>query len=739
MADELDRPVHENEQVIEDDPLAELARIVAGEDEPEQASSVAPVAMETPVEPPVEDDVPPVTESAAADEVAQTAEAVQDIAEQSHVEESVLVDEEIPAETISADPELSELDSADSAMEELEAALESGLGDVSADASGLQDSLNAALEPEPQDDFMDGLKSALDEAMALEPAPVPVEAAPVEPQITEVPQADVSDAAAAAMEQVIEEGASVREELALGAEAEIDLNPEIEETSVHLSDDLIAQTPHSEEQDLGDVFANEFQQVLEQEQIVPEPAPAPVDPVSHDNTLAAGVVAAAASVTAGAAVTESSEAAVTEPSEIDFGSAFAEELGIDTLGEADGWSSGDTEAAEADFAQAVLPGDVASASYAEPDAFDPDPGHMDNVVPGGDVAAGAAIANANDNTSQGGRKYAVAALVIALFAGTIAAGYGFLGGDALSTANNDDPVLVKAEIEPFKEKPEDPGGRVPANQDKASYEQVEGQTGNGVVQESLVSENEEPATVDEEQLVEISEPESNLAEKSVERLSSTEAESNTATVNDTLTTQSDLTPKVVQTVTVKPDGTIVNKPLAQEPLAQASRVIETATNTASDAVNSVQSLREIATEVKPVETTVIKKPAAIDGAQSTGTIAIPEASPLPKPVVQPQAEPVKVAVAAPEPTPQPVQPQAARKSEWVVQVSSQRSADAAQASFLNLRNRFSAMQGRPMSIQRANVNGSTFYRVRLQTASRDDANQLCTSLKAQGGSCFVTR
>lgn len=80
-----------------------------------------------------------------------------------------------------------------------------------------------------------------------------------------------------------------------------------------------------------------------------------------------------------------------------------------------------------------------------------------------------------------------------------------------------------------------------------------------------------------------------------------------------------------------------------------------------------------------------------------------------------------------------------KKSAWVVQVSSQRSAEEAQASFANMRSRFSILRGRSMSIQRATVNEATYYRVRVQTKSRKDANQLCSKLIQQGGNCFVTR
>ena len=321
------------------------------------------------------------------------------------------------------------------------------------------------------------------------------------------------------------------------------------------------------------------------------------------------------------------------------------------------------------------------------------------------VESGPVVANDNG----GGKKYAVAALVIALFAGAIAAGYGFLGGDNATVASGT-PEIIKADTNPVKVKPDDPGGLVPENQDNASYGDLGGENNVAVSQETLTSQTEEPIILNT----------GNTSEpvKSDDRL--TASEDTGATPN---AASSSVLPKVVQTVTVKPDGTIITKPSVPKPVETALNTV-TIGDTANVAVN-------------PVETQVITKPDAIDGAKTTGDITIPSASPLPKPVVKAQPAPAKKVAAAPKP--KPVAPAPVRKSEWVVQVSSQTTPEAAQASFANMRNKFSALQGRAMAIQRANVNGTTYYRVRVQTASRADANQLCSRLAAAGGSCFVTR
>jgi len=83
----------------------------------------------------------------------------------------------------------------------------------------------------------------------------------------------------------------------------------------------------------------------------------------------------------------------------------------------------------------------------------------------------------------------------------------------------------------------------------------------------------------------------------------------------------------------------------------------------------------------------------------------------------------------------------ATHTQWTVQVSSQRSDDAAQSSYGNLKRRFSSLlSDRSVSVQKADVEGKgTFYRVRIPASSKSDAISLCESMKSAGGSCFVTR
>ncbi|MGQ7791462.1 SPOR domain-containing protein [Faunimonas sp. B44] len=96
--------------------------------------------------------------------------------------------------------------------------------------------------------------------------------------------------------------------------------------------------------------------------------------------------------------------------------------------------------------------------------------------------------------------------------------------------------------------------------------------------------------------------------------------------------------------------------------------------------------------------------------------------------------------AAPRATAQPTSTPAS--GGYVVQLSSQRSAEQAQSTFNALKSRYSSVLGSySADIQRAEVaDKGTYYRVRVgPMATRDQAIGVCEQLKAAGGSCFVTR
>ena len=679
MSEQFKQDTGSQSPEIEDDPLAELARIVAGEPElraPEQAHVIE---GHTPADPSIEaaleeqlmqefaqadDDLSePISEPETFDEI-ESPSFVDDINssieqitnEQPHVEPAM--PEPVMDEPVMEEPALAENIQPPIHQETVEANSE----------AGFQDGLISALE-------MEIVGNAPSETQGVVEEPV------FQPEVDHSmvdTSVETSDPAAEVQVETMQE--TLEQELAMQFEPS---EPVVEQPSTSIDDDL------------GAAFANEFEQISSQQDV----------PISDTFVVQEPVVAQAT-------ISQPMEQAPVEGDtglEMDFEAAFAQELEEISVPETQGWAETDTAEANSAFATAASPV-VAAATVADPDvnldASEYDPGHVGSIDEISSVDAGVAVANDNG----GGKKYAVAALVIALFAGAIAAGYGFLGGST-STVATGTPEIIKADVDPVKVKPKDPGGLVPENQDNASYVDLGGENNVAVSQQTLNSQTEEPLVLNTGNSAELP--------KSDDRLSS--SDDTGATPN---ATGSSVLPKVVQTVVVKPDGTIIAKPVEPKP-------VETA-------LNNVTIGNTANVEVKPVSTQVIKKPETIDGAKAaTGDITIPVASPLPKPVVKPKPAPVKKVAAAPKP--KKVAPPPTRKSEWVVQVSSQRTPEAAQSSFSTMRNRFSVLQGRAMSIQRANVNGTTYYRVRVQTASRDDATQLCSSLASAGGNCFVTK
>ena len=690
MSEQFKQDAESQGQEIEDDPLAELARIVAGEPElnPQPQTTVA---EETPVE-------DTSLEAALEEQLMGEFSSDEISAEAPPVEETVEVEAPSFVEDINSTVE--QINSEESSEPEVH--YEPEHIEVSAEAE-------APIEAEavdPEIGFQNGLIDALEMEIGGGPAPEPIEEPVLDPVLdiaqveetyqTPVEEAIAQDPVAEVEMQASNIQASLEQELTDHFES-FDVPDEVPtEEPMSIVDEPVA----SIEEDLGAAFASEFEQIASQQ---PEEA---VDafPIEEPMIAATAEPVLQDTIQGGPNL------------EMDFEAAFAEELEGVAVPETEGWTETETEDANAAFTAAASPEFAASeqAAYEEDlDTMAHDPGHVGSVEEIAAVETGAVVANENG----GGMKFAIAALVLALFAGAIAAGYGFLGGDNPTVATGT-PEIIKADADPVKVKPKDPGGLVPENQDNASYVDIGGENSAAVSQEKLNSQTEEPLILNTGNTENIENTEVADAPKSDDRLTS--SEDSGATPN---AANSAVLPKVVQTVVVKPDGTIIAKPVTPKP-------VETALNEVK-----IDPLPKV--EPKPVSTQVIKKPEAIDGAKSTGDITVPVASPLPKPVVKPKPAPVKKVAAAPKPK-KPANT-ATAKSEWVVQVSSQRTPAAAQSSFSNMRNKYSVLQGRAMSIQRAQVNGTTYYRVRVQTASRADANQLCTSLATAGGSCFVTR
>ncbi|WP_292896125.1 SPOR domain-containing protein [Nitratireductor sp.] len=314
--------------------------------------------------------------------------------------------------------------------------------------------------------------------------------------------------------------------------------------------------------------------------------------------------------------------------------------------------------------------------------------------------------------------------------------FAFSGGGE----DNSAPVVVRADDEPIKVKPENPGGEQVPNQDNQVYQRVSGaEAGGDPVQERLVSTAEEPVDVPQ------------ATPKSEERL--------TPGAGDTVTPTSEpvtaMTPRRVRTMVVRPDGTIVPR----EPEAPAQDT-ETAVATGNDAVVGQpvpaadarqQSGQETPADARLASADPLSEPAVETNAPAA---SVPDTAPVPPsrpaaPPSQPQrsvetTQPAQVAAAPSQPA-QPVAqapaPVTSSADGWSVQISSQPTVEAAQKSYQDMAQRYgSLLTGKGVNIVKADIAGrGTYYRVRIPSSSKDDAIRLCSQLKSAGGSCFVSK
>jgi hypothetical protein len=201
---------------------------------------------------------------------------------------------------------------------------------------------------------------------------------------------------------------------------------------------------------------------------------------------------------------------------------------------------------------------------------------------------------------------------------------------------------------------------------------------------------------------------------------------------------------------VKPDGSLVPR---EDPAPAAPQVA--ATEPTDPAPQHVAPTGK--SDAQPTGTVA---PAADQAAEAGDDQAAKPAKPAAAPKAEAKAQstntPSKVPVAPPRPSDQPVDivgevkpdqvasidPSAsAGGGSWSMQIASQPTVESAQSTYQDLQRRYgSVLSGRTANIVKAEIAGKgTFYRVRVPAQSRNDAINLCTSYKAAGGNCFVSR
>ncbi|WP_422370241.1 SPOR domain-containing protein [Hoeflea sp.] len=400
----------------------------------------------------------------------------------------------------------------------------------------------------------------------------------------------------------------------------------------------------------------------------------------------------------------------------------------------------------------------------------------------GEYATGLQAADDGEQRDSRAPLVALIVLGVAVFAGAGAFGWSMMSGGDDDAA--DGPRIIRADTEPVKVLPENPGGVTVPNQDKAVYDRVAGGDAAQTGQRALVNTAEEPVDVVQRTLdpdvLPLEGRNEAVAVKSEDRLTADSGAESTAGSGAGAPVVS---PRRVRTMIVRPDGSIVPREEPAPEIAQAETGSGDETVTAQPASEATAEAptapREpqqdtaasaaAALETEAAQAGTTAEPASADGGTTEGTVApvrVVTTQPIRAPVPQgrPADQPVNVvgtvtqggnvanpvqAPAAQAPAAQPAAQEVASAATapvsnpggYYVQIASQPTAEGAQASWQTLSNRYSSViGGRGVDIQRADIPGKgVFHRVRIPAGGRDEANALCSRYKAAGGSCFVSR
>ena len=345
--------------------------------------------------------------------------------------------------------------------------------------------------------------------------------------------------------------------------------------------------------------------------------------------------------------------------------------------------------------------------------------------------------------------------------------YALIGGGSSHSGSNGAPVIISADSEPTKVVPENPGGRVVPNQDKAVYDRVAGAAPSDPKQPSLISTNEEPVDVVQRTLI----PELPMEDEADQMQGGTSTpvgetedprllsrNDNTQAGDNNAHGGVNVSPRKVRTMIVKPDGTLVAQdvPAPATAAPQQDRVEQLAApavgQAAENAPSVVSASRVPVTPEQPAQPTSTQTAArpAPAATQPTQTAA-------PLPASRPASQPANVvATVTSQGTVRPAsqaQPSAQVASApatatstpssggYYIQIASLPSQAEAQKSYQNMSAKFgSVIGGRGVDIKAAEIAGKgTFYRVRIPAGDKNEAAALCERFRAAGGSCLIAR
>ncbi|MBZ9601949.1 SPOR domain-containing protein [Phyllobacterium chamaecytisi] len=369
-----------------------------------------------------------------------------------------------------------------------------------------------------------------------------------------------------------------------------------------------------------------------------------------------------------------------------------------------------------------------------------------------------------------------AAVVLLAVAGAVA--YKWTGG------SNGEPVVIMADKTPIKVQPETASTAVVPNQDKAVYDKSATAAPEAPKQDQLVTTREDPIDLpaDEDGGASVTDMLATDAPPTDGPAAGdkVEARVDPATADDTADAapaerNSAIAPRKVQTMVVKPDGTMVASipepadPVsagpaaapADRPAAPLDANASAAPATTGD--DEIGALMQDAPAAVPAQTAA---PAPEAPAATAAAKPAPAAGKLPpKPVATKKITPETVASVTPKNIPvvesrpadqpidivdrvppknaaaQQVASAAPAAGSYLIQIASQPNVEGAQKTYASLSQKYAGViGGRGVDIKQAEIAGKgTFFRVRIPAGSKSDANALCAKYKTAGGSCFVTQ
>ncbi|WP_406858363.1 SPOR domain-containing protein [Alsobacter sp. KACC 23698] len=337
---------------------------------------------------------------------------------------------------------------------------------------------------------------------------------------------------------------------------------------------------------------------------------------------------------------------------------------------------------------------------------------------------------------------AVGAIMSVAVAGAVGVyAYKGMGPGAVKLAGA--PPLIKAEAGPSKVQPQNPGGVEVPNQDRQVYNKS--QAPEDLKSVKVSGRAEQP--LDVEQITRRDLPmEPPAPSASASTSTGAVAPLKAQSANAGLPALGE--PRRVKTVSVRPDGTIIEgeagptrvASLASVPPVGVPAPAVASTSTPSGATPAPMPMpRPKLTSLAPMTTgSAPAKPArpVVEAETTTATTApAPVAAPAPKPAPAARQQ----VASAPATTAAP-QAEAASGGGFAVQLAAPQSETEARDVIAKLQKRFSGeLAGLNPGVRKADVNGKTIYRVRVSGMSRDEATALCTKLQGAGGQCFVAK